>query len=242
VEWRAAVLVARVLAVPLDLRIRSPFRILCVMLLRRAWIQDLVKAIALWLFLGIGMGWYYTVTYYGRVGWPMPLPDACAPLVLYYFSVVNAATWIQAVHWLVVFPLAGILWVTILTVTAPFFGGRRAEYGWALVRFAATTLPLAAPTPLMAYWAGQTGYGFSWNHMIAVALRQASCMPWWWLTPLYVALAVIALVWQLFLYVKVFDLHGKKAILHYLVSAILLILLSCGLGTLGAFGLRWWLE
>jgi hypothetical protein len=141
--------------------------------------------------------------------------------------------------------------VSTLTVTAPFFGGRRTEYGWTLVRFAVTTLPLAAPTPLMAYWAGQTarimdghtgGYGFAWGRMMAVALRQAECMPWWWLTPLYVALAIIALVWQLFVYVKVFDIQGRKAVLHYLASAVLLVLLSCGAGTLAAMPLRWWLE
>jgi hypothetical protein len=67
-------------------------------------------------------------------------------------------------------------------------------------------------------------------------------VPWWWLTPLYVALAVVALAWQLLVYVKVFDLHGRKAILHYLVSVMLLALLSCGLGTLASMPLRWWLE
>jgi hypothetical protein len=215
---------------------------LCVMLSRRAWIGDLVKAIVVWLLLGVGLGWYYTATYYGRSGWPMPLPEACAPLILYYFSVLNVATSIQALHWLAVFPLAGILWVTTLAVTAPFFGGKRTEYGWTLVRFAVTSLPLAAPTPLMAYWAGQTGYGFSWARMVAVALRQAGWMPWWWLTPLYVALAIIALVWQVLVYVKVFDLRGKKALLHYVVSAVMLALLSCGLGTFASMPLRWWLE
>ena len=212
------------------------------MLWRRAWIEDLLKAVALWLLLAIGVGWYYAITDYDRSGWPMPVPEACAPLILYYFSVLNAPTWVQALHWLVLFPIAGVLWVTTLTVTAPFFGGRRTEYGWALVRFAVTTLPLAAPTPLMAYLAGQTGYGFAWGRMVAVVLRQAGCMPWWWLTPLYVVLATIELVWQLFVYVKVFDTHGKKAVLHYLVSAVLLALLSCGAGTLTALSLRWWLE
>jgi hypothetical protein len=203
---------------------------------------DLFKAVVLWLFLGVGLGWYYTITYYGRTGLPMPSPEACASLVLYYFSVMNVETWIQAIHWLAVFPLAGILWVSSLTVTAPFFGGRRVEYGWTLTRFAVTTLPLAAPTPLLAYWAGQTGHGFSFGRMIAVALRQAGCPSWSWLSPVFIALGGAALAWQIYVYVKVFDLKGRKAVLHYLVSAILLVLLSCGVGTFASFPLRWFFE
>jgi len=74
-----------------------------------------------------------------------------------------------------------------------------------------------------------------------VALRHATYMPATWMTPVYVGLAVVALVWQIFVYGKLFDLSGKMAVLHYLVSAILLVLLACGAATLGSLPIRWWL-
>jgi hypothetical protein len=137
-----------------------------------------------------------------------------------------------------VFPIAGILWISTLTVTAPFFGGRRIEYSWAVLRFSVTSLPLAAPGPLMAYLAGGgLAGGFSLGHMIDVALRRGNIEPWFWLTALYLGLGGAALIWQILLYVKVFDIHGQKAWQHYLVSAILLIMLASGLSTLASLGL-----
>ncbi len=209
---------------------------------RRKAIGDFSVACLLWLGLGFSLGWYYTFTYYGRSGWPMPIPESNAALILYYFSVVNAATEIQAIHWMLVFPLAGVLWVSVLTVTAPFFGGRRVEYAWTLARFSVTCIPLVAVGPVMAYVAGQTGGAFSGRHMVAVALRRAGVMPGSWLTGVYVALAAMGLAWQLLCYVRVFDIHGRKAWLHFFSSASLLVLLASGLGALAAFPLRAWLE
>ncbi len=204
-------------------------------------IGDIAKACALWLGLGLSLGFYYTFTYYGRSGWPMPMPEPCAALILYYFSVLNTATWVQALHWMLVFPLAGILWVTALTVTAPFFGGKRTEYLWTLVRFSVTCVPLLLPLPVMAYLAGSSIVGFSFRQMIDVALRHATYSPPSWLTPLYVGLAIVGLVWQIFVYAKLFELTGKMAVLHYLVSAILLVLLTCGAATLAVIPVRYWL-
>ena len=209
---------------------------------RKNTVSDIVTASVVWLALGVSLGWYYTFTYYGRSGWPMPMPEPCAALILYYFSVLNADPWRQAIHWLAVFPIAGMVWVSTLTITAPFFGGTRKEYPWTLLRFSTTCVPLILPLPVMTYLAGGSLYGFSWRHILEVALRQAAVMPSAWVTPVYVGLAVAALIWQLFTYVKVFDLHGKKAVLHYLVSAILVVLLCCGAATLASFPLRWWLE
>ena len=61
-------------------------------------------------------------------------------------------------------------------------------------------------------------------------------------TRLFVGLAIVSLVWQVFLYLKVFEIRGRQAILHFLISAILLTCLACGLSTFAAFPLRWWLE
>lgn len=71
-------------------------------------------AVMCWLALSVSLGWYYTVTYFGAIGWPMPSVETIGALVLYYFSVINAATEIQAVHWLAVFPISGFLWAALL--------------------------------------------------------------------------------------------------------------------------------
>ncbi len=211
-------------------------------LLRRRDVSDLIRATLLWLLLAFSLGWYYTYTWYGRVGWPMPVPEPGSALLMYYFSVLNVQTEIQALHWLIVFPLSGLLWVAVLAVTAPFYGGRRTEYPYAALRFSMTALPLALPGPLLALMAARTPSGLSFARMWAVALRRGAVEPGTWVTPLYVGLGVVCLIWQIVLYVRVFDIHGKKAWLHYLVSLILLALMSVGLGVLTALPLRYWLE
>lgn len=91
---------------------------------RRKRLLDGLSVIVLWLLLGFSLGWYYTFTYYWRSGWPMPTVECCGTLIMYYFSVVTAATPVQAVHWMAVFPPAGVIWAALLTLTAPRFGGQ----------------------------------------------------------------------------------------------------------------------
>jgi CHASE2 domain-containing sensor protein len=76
--------------------------------------------------------------------------------------------------------------------------------------------------------------------MIAVVLRRTTIMPWPWLTPLYMVMAVAALIWQILVYLKVFDIAGKKAWVHFIVCAILLFILACGVSTLIAIPLHSW--
>ena len=75
-------------------------------------------AMLCWLLLSVSIGWYYTVTYFGRVGWPMPSVETVGALLLYYFSVLNVDTEIQAIHWVLVFPIAGFLWSLLLCEVA----------------------------------------------------------------------------------------------------------------------------
>jgi len=217
--------------------------ILVAMLKGKTILGDIVKACLIWMGLAFSLGFYYVFTYYGRSGWPMPLPESCAALVFYYFSVLNVDTAYQAIHWLVAFPLAGVLWVTTLTLTAPFFGGVRTEYAWTLLRFSKTCLPLIAPAPVLVLYAAHSTAGFSVMNAVSVALRRGGgTMPGAWLTPLYVGLGVACLVWQILLYVKLFDLHGKKAFVHYATGVVLLVIFVSGLATLLSFPLRYWLE
>lgn len=211
---------------------------------RKTAFWDCVQATFLWLALGFSVGWYYTYTFYTDSSWPLPLPEACAGLILYYFSAFTTRPWIQIAHWMVVFAVAGFLWVNLLMITAPFFGGKRGgDYTWTLLRFAVTGLPLIIPGPVLAGMAGRTLFGYSWRHIIEVALHRAGAFysPKW-LTPLYMGLAVVCLLWQIALYVRVFEVKPKQAALHYLLSVILLACAACGLATFAAFPLEWWLK
>lgn len=199
-------------------------------------------AILVWLALGFSLGWYYTFTYYGRAGWPMPLPECWAALLLYYFSVLNIETEGQAVHWMLAFPTAGLLWAACLQLTAPWLGLWRPsgyKLAGALV-FAA--LPLAIPGPAMAWLAGQTDAGFDWGRMTAVALRRGNVRPEPWLTPLYVGLGFLCLAMQWGLCRRLYGGTGRPGWSHYPLTAVVLALAACVIGAAVGFPLRLVLE
>ena len=208
----------------------------------RQFALDWSAAIFLWLALGFSLGWYYTFTYYGRTGIPMPLPEACAALILYYFSVLNTASEIQAVHWMAVFPLAGALWVYALRIAGRWFGVQLQPPARAARRLALASVPVSLPGPLLAYLAGRHDAVFSWGRMTAVAVRHASARPGDWLTPVYLGLGVAALFLHLYAYHTTFRASGKQAVLHFLVSAVVLTLLACIVGAGAALPLRFCLE
>ncbi len=201
-----------------------------------------LSATLIWLGVGVSLGWYYTFTYYGKTGLPMPSPEPCAVLLLYYFSVLNVSTGIQAVHWLVVFPLAGGLWAASLILVAGRMKLPRPSFVDLYGRFSLAALPLALPMPAMAWLAGQRDGGFVWQRMLDVALRHGGTGPWWWLTPLYFSLGLIALALQLILYRRSFPMPPRKAVLHYPLGGIVLILASCVFGMIAALPLRYGLE
>lgn len=199
-------------------------------------------AFLLWFGLAFSLGWYYTFTYYGRSGWPMPVPEAIAALLLYYFSVLNISTEGQAIHWLAVFPAAGALWTCALWAMAPRFGLERLAPSRITRRIALASLPLFLAGPPMALLAGNTDTGFSVERMMDVALRHGFVSPPDWLTPVYFGLGALSLALQLFIYWKLFAPRPKIAVYHLGASAILLIVLSCALGSIAAIPLRALLE
>jgi len=205
---------------------------------RRNTVSDLAKAIVLWLALGFSLGWYYLLTYDGRFAWPMPTPEACASLLLFYLSKLELKPAYQIVHWLALFPIAGVLWVTILALTAPFFGGRRAEYGWTVWRFSLSSLPLVLAGPVLAFLAGRVPGGWSWRQMTSIALGRGAVTPGPLLPYVFFGLAVLCLIWQVARYVPIFELRGKKGWLHFLVSLALLAIMASGLATLAALPFR----
>lgn len=195
---------------------------------------------SIWLGLGFSLGWYYTFTYYGRTGWPMPMVEPCAAIILYYFSVLNVAAEGQAAHWLVVFPVAGTLWAWSLWITARWMNLPRPRFAETLTQIAWTCWPLVAPGPAMAYWAGRTNTGFEWARMVQVALNRTRLPSWPWLTSLYVGLGVCALVCQMGACRRMFPGPWKKSVVHYVVSAIVAVMLACAVGALaGACLYRW---
>ena len=206
-------------------------------------------AVAIWLAVGFSLGWYYTFTYYGRAGWPMPSPEPCAAILLYYFSVLNVATELQAVHWMITFQCAGVLWLVSLRITLRFMKRRNPALAFeevpftrTLSRFSLAAIPLALPGPWMAYLAGLQDEGFTWAHMIAVALRRGNLSPRAWLTPLYFGLGLVALVLGFLAYRKAFPVPVTTACRHYPASLAVLTCLSCVIAAIAAFPLRFWLE
>lgn len=199
-------------------------------------------AILLWLGLAFSLGWYYTFTYYGHAGWPMPLVDACAAIIIYYFSVLNVDTEIQAAHWMLVFPLAGAIWTTAIWLLAPRFGQTRPPLARWCFLMALSALPIVLASPPTAFLAGETSEGFRAQRMIDVALRHGVVAPAGWLTPLYFSLGVAGLLMQLFAYRRTFPGPVYRALLHLLIASVATVLASCVAGAALGLPLRIWLE
>jgi len=201
-----------------------------------------IAGLGFYLGLGFSLGWYYTFTYYGRTGIPMPHPESCAAIVLYYFSVLNVDTEMQAVHWMIVFPLAGLIWTIALTRLAPRFGMQAPPTVRVYFLTAVACIPLAAPGPALAILAGWQDDGFTLDRMIAVALRRGNRSPDAWLTPLFLTLGLASLALQWCLLRACFKHTLGPAIRHYLVSAIALFLTSAILGATLSIPLRFMFE
>ncbi|MCC6491170.1 MAG: hypothetical protein IT364_27020 [Candidatus Hydrogenedentes bacterium] len=210
--------------------------------LRRRDTLYLTAGITIWLGVGFSLGWYYTFTYYGRAGWPMPLPETCAALVLYYFSVLNVDTEWQALHWMLVFPAAAALWVECLRRCARWMGYAQPPFRTVFLLFGLATLPLALPGPWMAWIAGIQDGAFHVDRMLAVALRRGFVTPWSWLSPMYAGLGTLGLFLQLTAYKRNFRMPGAKAWMHYPLSMLALVATSAVSAAIAALPLRLWFE
>ena len=208
--------------------------------MRRA-VFHLSVAMTCWLALSVSIGWYYTVTYFGRVGWPMPSVETVGALLLYYFSVLNVATEIQAVHWVLVFPLAGLFWVGALRWIARTQEGRPA-FALLAMRLAVSSLPLSLPLPYMVLVAGETETGWALQRMLDVALRRGNVSPWPWLSPMYFALGTLAFIWHLRVLRTSFPAPLGAFARQTLLAGVLFVLAVAVTGSLASYPLRAWLE
>lgn len=173
----------------------------------------------------------------------MPMPEPCAALVLYYFSVLNVDTELQAIHWLGVFPLAGFLWSVALVGTARrVLPGALPDWSQVMYRLSLPAVFLALPGPWMAWIAGTRNGEFTWDRMIAVALRRGFVDPWPWLTPMYVGLGLFAFAVQIAIYCRLFRGTARQLWVIYPLAMIVLVLVSSVLAAMAAIPLRWLLE
>ena len=172
----------------------------------------------------------------------MPIPEALGACLLYYFSVLNVETEIQAVHWLVVFPLAGLLWSGILAWTAPLLGGRRNVKKYFQLWMAVAALPLVLPLPYLTWYAGAVEGQFVPARMLAVALRRGWRFAPEWLSPLFLLLALVAFGIQWWVYRKMLGVPRRRALAHFVGAAAIYFTAVTALALAAAIPLRTWLE
>lgn len=148
--------------------------------------------------LGLSLGMYYTVTYYGRAAIPLPGFVALgAPFQYYVLVDEQQDTVIQAWLWMACFPFVGLLWRGTLALLGrcmrlPVRGKALAGAVWA------TTWPLLLPIPALVWMLGQADAGgLQWEAFVGACLRRQFVANAAWLTPVYFALALVALALEL---------------------------------------------
>lgn len=185
----------------------------------------------LYLALGSSLGCYYTATYFGRSGWPLPSCEAVSGVLLYYFSVINASTEMQAFHWMAVFVAAGYLWIASLWYASNRMNGARDRFTTLGLPVALATIPISLPIPFMVWWMGSTNDGFSWSRFIAVCLRHAWVHPPIWLNCVYFGLAAIVLATQIAIIRKKWGGNRKRffATLALAFGLLLVVAIAAGI-------------
>ncbi|MHB8996094.1 MAG: hypothetical protein ACYC63_12680 [Armatimonadota bacterium] len=161
----------------------------------------LAAAFAADLALGLSLGLYYTVTYYGRALVPLPGFVALGAPFMYYIAVdEDYSTVVQAWLWMFVFPVTGLLWRLAL-VYVPRMGAKAADLEVRPMRLSEvsarlryTCWPLLVPIPLLIWLVGTPSGQWAWADFIAVCLRRQNVEAPAWLTPLMIALALVAFV------------------------------------------------
>lgn len=154
--------------------------------------------------LGLSLGLYYTITYYGRALLPLPGFVALGAPFMYYVAVDEQCnTVIQAWLWMAIFPLTGLLWRTGLAWVPRVWGKANLEVRPTRsetdleVRPTRCYWPLLVPIPLLMWLVGRPGGQWAWSDFIAVCLRRQNVDSPTWLTPLMMALAVLAFALEL---------------------------------------------
>ena len=148
--------------------------------------------------LGLSLGLYYTVTYYGRALTPLPGLVALGAPFMYYVAVDERfSTVYQAWLWMACFPVAGVLWRVSLAQAPRLFGQAPLRFRDVTAKLWPCCWPLLVPIPLTAWLVSQPSGHCDWADFIAVCLRQHNVESPPWLPGLWMPLALAALVLEL---------------------------------------------
>lgn len=198
--------------------------------------------VLLYLALGFSLGCYYTATYFGGSGWPLPSCEAVSGVLLYYFSVINTSTEMQAFHWMAVFVAAGYLWIASLWHVSNRLTGSHDRFIKLGLPLALATIPMSLPIPFMVIWMGGTSVGFVWSHFVSVCLRRAWVNPPIWLNYVYSGLAIVALTMQIAIIRRKWGGNWKRFLATLALAFGLLLVAAIGTGTLLSYPLSALLE
>jgi hypothetical protein len=202
---------------------------------RNETLLDWVKALGLWLALSISLGLYYRFAENGARGLLLPHPESFVAALFYHFSKASEMRpAVQVTLWLVAMPVIGILWVSLQTLFAKLFDGRRAHFSVSLVRSGAAAAPIAMLGLWLIVRAGDTPSGWQLARVFDVAYGHAMVRPSRYIDYLFAGAAFIALAIELRLFWRAFDVNGNKAVGHFVTALAVLTLAAFGAGHAGA--------
>ncbi len=187
-----------------------------------------IIAIASWLAVAYSVGWYNTLTRMGAKHWPLPSPETAAAQLSTFVAWQGFHPEYERIWWFTLFPIAGLCWVTLLTLTSPYFDGRHVTISESARAFALASLPIAAMGPIVAYYIYQRRGEFLFETFYLRAVEFGLVEPEPWLGPAYLALAAASLVIQFFAHNHVFAIPPARAPFHFTVSAATATLLTLG--------------
>lgn len=199
--------------------------------LKRERIISFWVAVLLWLVLGYCVGWYRAATSPGDAGWPLPAPVAAAGFLACTFGLYEVDPPLMRALWLLLFPCAGMVWVALQCLTAPYFDGRRADFLITLRPYAWSSLPTALSAPLVAFLLWRDwGAVLRPKYLLDFAEYYGDLWPW--LGTVFVSFALVSLLLHVLTHRKTFELRGRAAWAHFLVSLALLIVTATGAAAL----------
>jgi len=174
-------------------------------------------AVALWCALAYSVGWYHTLTRLGAKGYPLPSPETAIVHTAYFTALSRIDVSYETAWWFAVFVLVGVVWVGLLVMTAPFFGGQKAGFARALRNFALASLPLACMGPVVAWYVWERRGKFLYDEIYLRVVEFGLVEPEPWLGPAYMGLAGVSLLAQFYVHVKTFGIRPASTVIHFVL-------------------------
>lgn len=116
--------------------------------------------------IGLSLGLFYDVTFFGRAAWPLPHPLALTAPALYYVSLSYGLDQAQkSVWWLAAFPVAGGLWLLSGWLAAKVMRAK-VTAGDLLRASLLGALPLLVLCPWLVWTHALTPHGPTWTQFL----------------------------------------------------------------------------